>query len=145
MANKTSQKINLLRNKAKTLTADIQQLSEIDTLTEAAQDEFYEVQSENQRIKQQAEENAPLLAELSSLKTTLCQSTLKAYFPEREMSFHDKILFSIADMNAENQRLREALQNLLNANPRGVDKSITDAAKQLLAQTPGQVGGSESE
>jgi hypothetical protein len=103
------------------------------------------LQAENERYKKQVAEDAPLVTELSSLKTTLYQSNLKHYFPEREMSFHDKVLFSIAEMSSENERMREALTSLLNANPRGVDKAITDEAKQALAQTPGQVGGSEKE
>lgn len=37
-------------------------------------------------------------AELASLKQTILESDLKNYFPKRDMSFHDKVLFAIAEV-----------------------------------------------
>lgn len=37
-------------------------------------------------------------AELMSLKQTILESDLKKYFPKKEMSFHDKVVFAIANV-----------------------------------------------
>jgi hypothetical protein len=37
-------------------------------------------------------------AELSSLKSSVYASGLKDYFPAKDMSFHDKVLFAIAEL-----------------------------------------------
>lgn len=36
-------------------------------------------------------------AELRSLKQSILESSLRKYFPQRDMSFHDKVVFAIAD------------------------------------------------
>jgi hypothetical protein len=41
---------------------------------------------------------AEVSAELNSLKTMLAESSLKEYFPARNASLHDKVLFAIAKM-----------------------------------------------
>ena len=39
--------------------------------------------------------------ELSSLKQSIIESPLYKFFPKKEMSFHDKVVFAIASINEE--------------------------------------------
>jgi hypothetical protein len=38
--------------------------------------------------------------ELRSLKQSITESALKSYFPSRDMSFHDKVVFAIHDLES---------------------------------------------
>jgi hypothetical protein len=58
----------------------------------------------------QTPESTPLvtdemIAELRSLKQSIIESPLKDYFPNKEMSFHDKVVFAISEMR-EQQKIQ---------------------------------------
>lgn len=62
-------------------------------------------------LKKENEELHLLAAELRSLKQTIAESGLKKLFPQKEnISFHDKVVFAIHDMEERNRVLVEALQ-----------------------------------
>lgn len=46
-------------------------------------------------------------AELRSLKMSILESRLKEYFPKREMSFHDKVVFAIGELTDNIQNLNK--------------------------------------
>jgi hypothetical protein len=48
-------------------------------------------------MKTELEELHEKSAELRSLKQSILESPLKKYFPKKEMSFHDKVVFAIHD------------------------------------------------
>lgn len=45
-------------------------------------------------------------AELRSLKVSILESRLKEYFPKREMSFHDKVIFAIGELTDKIEKLK---------------------------------------
>ena len=65
-------------------------------------------------LKKENEELHLLAAELRSLKQTIAESGLKKLFPQKEnISFHDKVVFAIHDMEERNRVLVEALNQLV--------------------------------
>ena len=77
-------------------------------------------------------------AELMSLRQSIKESELAKLFPEREMSFHDKVVFAIADMHSRTalptveEASREYAQDL-RKKLSGVNLPMPDHVKNLEA------------
>jgi hypothetical protein len=56
-------------------------------------------------------------AELKSIKVSIYESPLKDYFPDKDMSFHDKVIFAIhkvcelSALQQENEKLRANIRD----------------------------------
>lgn len=50
-------------------------------------------------------------AEFHSLKMSLLESPLKEFLPKKEMSFHDKIIFAIHDLQHAYEKLKEEIKD----------------------------------
>lgn len=64
------------------------------------------------------------VAELRSLKQSIVESKLKAYFPAKEMSFHDKVVLAI-DKSVLAHKTDEEIMAVAKSIPHGLDANET--------------------
>ncbi|HUX57124.1 MAG TPA: hypothetical protein VMV77_09125, partial [Bacteroidales bacterium] len=64
------------------------------TNSQSKYDKIRQLESEIAELEKEDDTNA-IEAELRSLKQTIIESGLLSYAPEREMSFHNKVVFAI--------------------------------------------------
>jgi regulator of replication initiation timing len=124
-------------------------LAELTAMAEFERQQTSQFKEENERLKAENTELHLKAAELHSLRMSILESPLKKYFPEKDISFHDKVVFAIHDLvhvkllaydqmqelnqslTEENTRLREALEKI-----REVTSSLTIEEIAVAALQP---------
>lgn len=75
----------------------LMELVEMSLVITMVQDEVMKRFVNNQESIKEIERLHAESAELSSLKRSISESQLAKFFPQKEMSFHDKVVFAIAN------------------------------------------------